>query len=57
MKKIVTVEMTIDLVEQLVKPWYLMKQWDAEKVRQACRDTLDSEDKLETGENGNGTLF
>lgn len=36
----VQITMPIELVEQLIKPWYLIKQWNAEKIREACRQAL-----------------
>lgn len=38
--QIVTVILPVGLVRQLTKPWYLMKQADAEQVRNAMRHAL-----------------
>lgn len=42
-----------DLVEKIIKPWYLVKQWDAEKVRAAMSKALEDNPEHEEGINGN----
>ena len=36
----VVVNLPTKFVEQLIKPWYLIKQWDAEEIRNICRQAL-----------------
>ena len=40
------IKLPIELVEKLVKPWYLIKQWDAEKIREACRNSLEEKNEF-----------
>ena len=39
-EQIVTVLLPVGLVRKMVKPWYLVKQGDAEQVRNAMRHAL-----------------
>jgi hypothetical protein len=43
--EIVTISLPKELAHKMVKPWYLMKQWHAEIVREAFREALKNESK------------
>lgn len=37
----VNVVLPVELVKKLIKPWYLIKQWEAKEIRSACKAALD----------------
>jgi metal-responsive CopG/Arc/MetJ family transcriptional regulator len=39
----VTITLPKDLVEKLIKPWYLMKKKESDAVRTACKNALESQ--------------
>lgn len=49
----IAVYLSRDLVEKMIKPWYLIKQWDAAKVRAAMEKALEDNPQQEEGDNGN----
>ena len=43
--EIITVSVPKEIAHKMIKPWYLMRQWHAEIVRNAFREALSNDSK------------